>query len=180
LSVQVYGVLLAGVIAIVAALLAQMFLAVVWPGFVLGVNLPFEAYSVVAAGLAAALISNRVGAGLRHGIGEVLAMAIATYFIAILLFPIVLAVWTWPSVSNGGEIQCVARGLSVCPHGLFGDAAMSALDKATMDYYGTAPIAFIILMPAAVGLLVPSTVWVVLMRRLLGDDSGADLYHRSV
>lgn len=51
---QFYGVLAAGAIALVAALLAQLFLAAVWPGFVFGFDLPFEAYSALAAGLAAA------------------------------------------------------------------------------------------------------------------------------
>jgi hypothetical protein len=177
LSIRAYGILLAGAIAIITALLAQMVLAL---GSVLtsGFNLQFVAYCVLASGLAAALMSNRVSRSSRSPISDILTMTIATFIIAILLFPIVLAVWTRPTVESGGEVQCVSRGLSACPHGLSGDAAMSAQDDAMIAYYRMTPLAFVVLLPAAIGLLVPSAVWVVLMRHRTSNDSGAYLYHR--
>lgn len=107
-------------------------------------------------------------------------MAIATYLIAVLLFPIVLAVWTMQSVSNGGEIQCVSRGFTECPVGLRGGEALAALVDATLGYYLATPIALVVTLPALVGLLVPSTFWVVVMRRVAGVELVSDPLHRPV
>jgi hypothetical protein len=128
---------------------------------------PFAVYPILAASLAAALVAPRLHEGLGHAIGEVLAMAIATYLIAILLFPIVMA---FAGGSTGADDGGACTSIIGCRLG--GDAALQA--------YALTPIAVFFLLPALLVLLVPSAVWVLLMRWLVLDESWTDPYQRSL
>lgn len=136
---QVQGILVAGAIGLIAPFLGELCLFVAWPGNGVGINLPLEWFCVVVAGIAAALVSDLVVERGHDGIGGVLAMATATYLIAILLFPIFFPAPLLP----GG----------------------SSLDTSG-DYYGAMPLVVMFTLPAWVGLLVPSAVWVGVVNRL--------------
>ena len=171
--VRLYGVLLAGLVAFVTVLLIQLLGA----DEVNQSSFEFwavEGYCILAAGLAALLLSTVVAGGRGKGIRAIFAMAISTYLIGLFLFPIVLAAGSLPSVLNGGEIQCVSRGLSVCQSGLYGDAAWEALVQATVTYYAWSPVALVIGSPVMVLLLAPATAWVALLRRLVAHSSASD------
>jgi hypothetical protein len=169
LSIRLLGILVAAAIAAVAALVVQLCPAFGWTYFAVGPNMTFELYAILVASLAGALVGPRLREGLGHAFGEILAMAIATYLIAILLFPIVMAVTSGPGVSSGGGDYCNSGELIGCRLG--GDAAL--------DSYGLTPLAILFTLPALPGLLVASAVWVFLMRRLALNDSWTDPYHRS-
>ncbi|HEX7492232.1 MAG TPA: hypothetical protein VF337_11085 [Candidatus Limnocylindrales bacterium] len=166
LSIRLLGILLAAAIALVTALVVQAIPALGWTYFDVGPYTPFAVYPILVASLAAALVVPRLGEGSRHAVVEVLAMAIATYLIAILLFPIVMAVTGGTTVSDDGG-ACV----SMIGCRLGGDAALQA--------YALTPIAILFLLPSLLVLLVPSAVWVFSMRRLVLDDSWTDPYQRS-
>jgi hypothetical protein len=173
--VRLYGVLVAAVVAVVVAV--ALSLARVGAGSVDAVQ--FLVVAVVAAGVAALLFATRVRAGWLHGLGEVIAMAVLTYVIGLLLFPVVQAVASWSDVSNGGRIPCLSLrpGASLyvdCPGGLHGNAAFGALIDGTLSWYPGAPVALLLFAPLLAPLLVPSTVWVLLMR-----FAKVDAYHRS-
>jgi hypothetical protein len=159
---------LAAAIAVVTAIVVQVFPALGWTYLDVGPYTPFAIYPILVASLAAALVAPRLREGLGHAIGEVLCMAIATYLIAILLFPIVMAVTGGATVSDDGGV-CVSK-LIGCRLG--GDDALAA--------YALTPLALLFFLPALLVLLVPSAVWVFLMRCLVLDDSWTDPYQRSV
>jgi hypothetical protein len=138
------------------------------------------AYTLLPACLAGLLLSARVHADWRENAGDVLAMAVVTYVIGVLLFPTIQAVAAWPAVSDGGQIPCLslrpgAAMYEGCASGLHGSAAWDALVNATVGYYVLSPVALVVCSPLIVVLAAPSLVWVLLMRWLKRVA-----YHRSV
>jgi hypothetical protein len=128
---------------------------------------------ILAACLAAVMLSIRVRGRRYDGAGDVTAMAVVTYVIGVLLFPIVQLVATLPSVSNGGLIPCPSYPFGGtlyegCASGLHGSAAWDALISVTVEYYKLTHVALLVLSPLLVVLAVPSLVWVRLMRRFAG------------
>jgi hypothetical protein len=178
--VRLYGVLVAAVVALVTAVAFSVTgvgpLTVFGPGSVDYVL--FSTLSVIAAVLAALVLSTRVRDGRLHGVGAVFAMAALTYVVGVLLFPIVAAAAAWPAVSNGGAVPCLYIQIigteNRCAGGLQGVEAMQALFGATLGWYPGTPLALILFAPLFVILLVPSLVWMLLMRLADGDA-----YHRS-
>jgi hypothetical protein len=124
---------------------------------------------ILPAGLAALALSTRVHGRWPDGAGDVLAMAVVTYAIGVLLFPVIQSLGAWPAVSNGGQVPCLnlrpgAALYEGCASGLHGSAAWDALVTATVGYYELTPVALIVCSPLIVVLAVPSLVWVLLMR----------------
>ena len=129
---------------------------------------------ILAACLATALLSARHGRW-PYDAGDAMATAVVTYVIGILLFPIVQLVAYWPSVSSGGLVPCLSYPFGgtlyeYCPSGLHGRAAWDALSSVTVEYYKLTHMALVVCSPLVVILVVPSLVWVRLMRRLEGAD----------
>jgi hypothetical protein len=125
--------------------------------------------TLVPACLAGLLLATRVHADWRRNTGDVLAMAVVTYLIGVLLFPMVQAVAAWPAVSNGGQVPCLnlrpgAAMYEGCASGLHGSAAWEALVRATIGYYELTPVALVVCSPLIVLVAVPSLAWVVAMR----------------
>jgi len=173
---RLWGVLVAlGISAAIAGVLtglgADQSPSSLWAGW---------AQLLLPAGLAAFMLSTRVTGRWPDGVGDVFAMACVTYLIALLIYPLVIAVAAWPSVANGGLVPCLdlrpgAALYESCRSGLHGNAALDALRDSTVFYYELSPVALIVFSPIAAALLVPSLIWVLSMRlfkRLV--------YHRSV
>ena len=179
--VRLYGVLVAAAMAVVAAVVlsAAGFGALSVLGRAAVDMVQFSVVSVIAACSAALSLSTRVRDGRLHGASAVVAMAAATYVVGVMLFPIIQAVAAWPQVSNGGATPCFEIRIigmeSRCAGGLQGAEALQALFGATLGYYPATPVALVMFAPLLVILLVPSLVWVRLMRR-----ADVDAYHRSV
>jgi hypothetical protein len=179
--VRLFGVLVAAVVAVVTAVALSV--TGVGPVSVFGSGsidyIQFSVVSVIAAFLAALLLSTRVRDGRLHGVGAVIATAALTYVVGVLLFPIVAAAAAWPEVSNGGAVPCLEIRIigteSRCAGGLQGAEALQALFGATLGYYPATPVALVMFAPLLVILLVPSLVWTLLMRLTDGDA-----YQRSV
>jgi hypothetical protein len=168
MSIRLLGILLAAAIALVTVVVVQVIPALSWTYLNVGPYTPFAVYPILVASLAAALVAPRLREGLGHGIGEVLAMAIATYLIAILLFPIGMAITGGTAATDEGG-ACT----SIIGCRLGGDAALQA-------YYALTPLAILFFLPALPVILVPSAAWVLVMRWLVLDDSWTDPYARSV
>ena len=101
-------------------------------------------------------------------------MAVVTYVVGVLLSPIVSAVAAWPDVSTGGRVPCLYPLSSSCASGLHGNGAWDALIQATLGFYLWTPVALVVFVPLAAALVLPSFVWVLMMRRFVGGT-----YHRS-
>jgi hypothetical protein len=124
---------------------------------------------ILPAGLAALGLSTRVHGRWPDGAGDILAMAVVTYAIGVLLFPAIQSLAAWQEVSNGGQVPCLslrpgAAPYERCASGLHGSAAWDALVNATVGYYELTPLALAFCSPLIAVLAVPSLVWVLLMR----------------
>ena len=135
---QLQGILVAAAMALIAPFLGELCLALTWPGFGIGIDVAFEGFCVVVAVIAAVLVLDLVVERGHDGIGGVLAMATATYLLAILLFPVFFPAPLLPGASS----------------------------DTSGDYYAQMPLLVMVTLPAWVGLLVPSAVWVGGVNRL--------------
>jgi hypothetical protein len=174
-ELRLYGMALAAVIAVLAALTISVLAATLVKGLDTDVEPGFGALAVVSACMAAYVLATRIRGGLRHGIGEVLMMTLLTYLLGILIFPIGQAVVAWPRVAGGGSVPCADNLGFYCASGLSGFAALRELINATPGWYVLTPLALVVFWPLLAMLLVPSLVWVLSMRR-----RRARLYQRSV
>jgi hypothetical protein len=136
--IRVCGVVLAALVALVAALAVQVLVVLVWPGTPFDFNWQFELYCAFVAGLAASVMSTRTGGDVADATLAALAMALITYVIGILLYPIATSI-------------------------------VSGRDAFGYQW----PLALFITLPLLLILVVPSAVWVVLLRFCLAH------YHRS-
>jgi hypothetical protein len=128
--VRVYGVVLAALVALAAALAVQTPFDFNWQ---------FELYCAFVAGWAASAMSTHVGRDLADATLAVLVMAFVTYMVGILLYPIALSTFSG------------------------------------RDAFGYMwPLALLFFtVPALLLLVLPSAVWVLLLRLCLAR------YHRS-
>ena len=180
--VRLCGVLLAAALAVVTAvaLSAARVGALLLFGSGSMDAAQFSATSVFAACSTALLLSTRVRDGRLHGVRAVSAMAALTYFVGVMLFPVVATAAAWPKVSNGGAIPCtdiqiIGTEHTTCAAGLYGVEALRALIGATLSLYQFTAVALVLFVPLLIVLVVPSVVWVLLMR--FGE---VDAYQRSV
>ena len=164
------AVALASVIAVATLVAAQIIMPLVFNGRWFILEWPNLVLATLAACLGALAVSTRVRGSRRLGIWEAVLMAVVTYVIGVVLSPIVSAVASWPDVSNGGRVPCLYPLVSSCASGLHGGAALDALIQATLGFYPLMPIALVVFIPLAAALVVPSSVWVLLMRRIVGDS----------
>ena len=104
--VRAYGVVLAALVALAAGLAVQVLFVLVSPGTPFEFNWQLEIYCVVVAGLAASVMSTHTGGGFADATLAALAMALITYVVGMLLYPIVLSTlsgrdafgYQWPLV----------------------------------------------------------------------------------
>lgn len=90
-KVRVYGVVLGALVALTAALAAQVLVVLARPGTPFDFNWQFELYCTFVAGLAAIVMSTHVSGELADATLAALAMAVVTYSVGILLYPIALS-----------------------------------------------------------------------------------------
>jgi hypothetical protein len=132
-----------------------------------GFNPGFAALAVLSASLAAWVVSANMPQGRLWSIWEASKLAVLTYVVGIVLFPIGSAVVAWPGVSGGGQIPCyniqIIGTANHCASGLHGAAALVALIGATVPAYGLLPLVLVVLTPLLALLLLPSLIWVLVM-----------------
>jgi hypothetical protein len=127
--VRIYGIALAALVALAAALAVQVLVVLAWPGTSFDLNWQFEFYCAFVACLAASVMSTHIGGEVADATLAALAMALVTYLIGILLYPIAT------SIVSGG------------------------------DAFGYQwPLALLITVPLLLILVLPSAVWVLLLR----------------
>jgi hypothetical protein len=136
--VRVCGVVLAALVALAAALVVQVLLVLAWPGTPFDFNWQFELYCAFVAGLAASVMSIHTGGDIADATVAALAMALITYAIGILFYPIATSI-------------------------------VSGRDAFGYEW----PLALLVTLPLILILIVPSAVWVVILRYCLAR------YHRS-
>jgi hypothetical protein len=137
--VRVYGVVLAVLVALAAALAVQVLLVLVWPGTPFDFSWQFEIYCAFVAGLVASVMATHTGGDLADATLATLAMAFITSVVGVLLYPVAL------STFSGRDA--------------FGYQWPLAL--------------FLFTVPALLLLVLPSAVWVVLLRLCIARYHGS-------
>jgi hypothetical protein len=88
---------------------------------------------------------------------RIVLFAMLTKLLAVLLMPVVLAIWSAPAAMNGGPMPCFHIDSS-CQSGLYGPDAIAGLVGAAVSWYG---VGVFMLIPGftAATLLLPAALW---------------------
>ena len=117
----------------------------------------------LAAGAAAWVITRFANRRRLNRVVRIVLMAMLTKLLAVLLLPVIGAIWSAPAALNGAELLCY-RTDGVCEVGLHGPDAIAGLTKAALSWY---PAEGFLLVPGFMdlALVVPSAVWDYLLHR---------------
>jgi len=129
----------------------------------------------LSAGLAAWLVASLANRRDLNRVLRVASLALLTKFLAVMLMPVVLSIWSAPTALSGGEMPCFHID-SACQAGLHGWDAIAALVAATISWY---PLAIFVIVPGFADLLlvIPAAIW---DKRVAAGTAAEGGYQRSV
>jgi hypothetical protein len=128
----------------------------------------------VAACIAAPIITSLTNRKSLNRPARIVLLAMLTKLLAVLLMPVVLAIWSAPDAMNGGAMPCFHIDNS-CQAGLHGLDAIGGLVAAAGSWY---VVGIFVILPGLIDVLlvIPAAIWDKLMLGRIGSAA----YQRSV
>ena len=111
----------------------------------------------LAASGAAWIVTSLMNRRRLHRAVRIVLLAVLTKLLAVMLMPVVMAIWSAPGALSGGQMPCFHIG-NTCEAGLHGLDAVRGLVVAALSWY---PLGVFLILPGLIDviLLIPAAIW---------------------